>query len=149
MVNKPPSFIIGPQLNPEKRYFDLFAPTVYLKAKSSLVNSTQLEEEKKGQNPEEGMAAYKLLVFQAHKTICCMLLKEDHEFDYQFLEHLYTFLFKHLPPLSIALDNMIGKVLGKDDPIKFFYFNKMNLAIKFSNMLTKEVLNLDLILLLN
>mmetsp|Transcript_20031 Transcript_20031/g.14737 ORF Transcript_20031/g.14737 Transcript_20031/m.14737 type:complete len:114 (-) Transcript_20031:30-371(-) len=49
----------------------------------------------------------------------------------------------------MALDNMISKVMGKDDPIKFFYFNKMNLAIKFSNMLTKEVLNLDLILLLN
>jgi hypothetical protein len=40
-------------------------------------------------------------------------------------------------------------VLGKEDPIRFVYFNQMNLAMKFSNLVTKEVFTPELILLLN
>lgn len=81
--------------------------------------------------------------------MCAILLKPDYVYTYKVLEELTGFLTKHLPPLSNSLDQILNKVMGKDDPIRFLYYNKMNLAIKFSNMLTKDIFNLDLILLLN
>lgn len=78
-----------------------------------------------------------------------LLVKPDYIFSYKVLEKLDSFLQNNLPGLSHQIDSLVSKVLVKEDPIRFFYFNQMNLAIKFSNMLNKEVFNLDLILLLN
>ena len=44
---------------------------------------------------------------------------------------------------------MISKVLGKEDPIRFIYFNQMNLALKFSNLINKDVFTPELILSIN
>ena len=52
-----------------------------------------------------------------------MLFKPDFEFKFKLLESLSLFLYKNLQPLSIALETVVSKVLGKEDPIRFFYYN--------------------------
>ncbi len=54
-----------------------------------------------------------------------------------------------MPAVSDQLDQIISKVLLKEDPIRFLYFNQMNLAIKYSNLITKEIMTPELILLIN
>ncbi len=44
---------------------------------------------------------------------------------------------------------MISKVLAKEDPMRFVYFNQMNLAIKFSNLITKDIFTPELTLTIN
>jgi hypothetical protein len=78
-----------------------------------------------------------------------MLFKHDYHFTYRFLETLNAFLTLHAPPISQQLDMMISKVLGKEDPIRFVYFNQMNLAIKFSNLITKDIFTPELTLTIN
>jgi len=40
-------------------------------------------------------------------------------------------------------------VLVPDDPCKFFYYNEGNMAVKISNLISREVMNLELRLALN
>lgn len=53
--------------------------------------------------------------------------------------------------LSQLLDQQISKPLPAADsePVRFFYFSKMNLALKISNLASKDVLTLDLKHVLN
>jgi hypothetical protein len=37
----------------------------------------------------------------------------------------------------------------KEDPIRFLYYNRLNLALKFSNLMTKDVFTPELILTVN
>jgi len=37
----------------------------------------------------------------------------------------------------------------KEDPIRFLYYNRLNLALKFSNLMTKDVFTPELILTIN
>jgi hypothetical protein len=39
--------------------------------------------------------------------------------------------------------------ISPQDQIRFFYFSKMNLALKISNLTSKEVMTLELKLILN
>ena len=43
----------------------------------------------------------------------------------------------------------VQKVTGPDDPCKFFYYNEGNMAVKVSNIITKDVFNYELKLQLN
>jgi len=89
----------------ELKNLDLFAPRIYIK------------------NPEGELEPFKLLVFQANKTLIPLLFKNDYNFTYEFLDSLTKFLTLHGPPVSSQLDNIISKVLSKEDPIRFIYFN--------------------------
>ena len=60
-----------------------------------------------------------------------------------------THLAKHAPIISQLIDYSVNKALQPDDPCKFFYYNEGNLAVKISNLITKEVLNYELKLALN
>lgn len=98
---------------------------------------------------DEGSEVYQMLVYYSGKTMLVLLFNENYVFNQTFLKSLEQFLPRNIPAISNNLDLVISKVLGKEDPIKFFYFNQMNLALKFSNLITKDVFNLDMILLLN
>lgn len=43
----------------------------------------------------------------------------------------------------------VTKVLQPDDPCKFFYYNEGNMAVKISNLISKDAFNYELILQLN
>ena len=90
-----------------------------------------------------------MIVYSNTKTMIVLLFNIDYVFTYKFLESLTGFLNKNLPSVTSNLESIVTKVLSKDDPIRFFYFNHMNLAMKFSNLVTKEIFTIDLILLLN
>jgi hypothetical protein len=53
--------------------------------------------------------------------------------------------------VSQLLDQIVIKQPAppQQDPVKFFYFSKMNLALKISNLQSKDVLTLELKLILN
>ena len=97
----------------------------------------------------ESIEVYRMMVYYSNKTMIVLLFNHDYNFSYQFLDSVNYFLGRNVPAVASQLDAVISKVLGKEDPIRFFYFNQMNLALKFSNLITKDVFNLDLILLLN
>jgi hypothetical protein len=93
--------------------------------------------------------SYRMLVFQGQKMMITLLFKPDHKFTYGFLEQLNGFLSLHTPAVSQQLDSVITKVLAREDPIRFIYFNGLNLAVKLSNLVTREVFTPELILALN
>ena len=62
---------------------------------------------------------------------------------------LNNFLAMHVPAVSAQLESVVTKVLQKEDPIRFLYYNKMNMAVKFSNLVSKEVFTPELILTVN
>ena len=62
---------------------------------------------------------------------------------------LSNFLGMHVPAVSAQLEGVVSKVLAKEDPIRFMYYNKMNMAVKFSNLVSKEVFTPELILTVN
>lgn len=101
------------------------------------------------------MKPFRMLVFQGHRCLVTLLLNEvedqSHEtrLNYKLLESINSFLSTHLPAVSQQLEAVVSKVLTKEDPIRFLYFNKMNMAVKFSNLVTKEVFTPDLILTVN
>ena len=109
-----------------------FCPVVYFK------------DEKTGENK-----AYRLMVYIGHRTMLALLFDYDFKFDYDFLKKLDTHLAKHAPIISQLIDYSVNKALQPDDPCKFFYYNECNLAVKISNLITKEVLNYELKLALN
>jgi len=46
--------------------------------------------------------------------------------------------------ISQLIDMAVQKVLQPDDPCKFFYYNEGNMAVKVSNLITKEMFNYEL-----
>lgn len=61
-----------------------------------------------------------------------------------------------MPILSQLIDEVLVKsspgqspASPDPDPLRFFYFSRMNLAIKFNNLTTKDMLTVDLRLILN
>ena len=93
--------------------------------------------------------AYKLMVYIGHKTMLALLFDYDYKYEYEFLSRLDAHLAKHAPIISQLIDYSVNKALQPDDPCKFFYYNEGNLAVKISNLITKEVLNYELKLALN
>ena len=55
-----------------------------------------------------------------------------------------------MPILSQLLDQIVAKPTQslQEDPLRFFYFSRMNLAIKLSNLSSKDVFSNDLKLIL-
>jgi len=83
-----------------------------------------------------------------------MLFKIENEsdqfpFTYEFLTNLNSFLSLHVPAVSAQLESVVSKLVIKEDPIRFLYYNRLNLALKFSNMITKDVFTPELILTVN
>jgi hypothetical protein len=109
-----------------------FCPTIYL-----------LDEKTGERKP------YKLMVYIGHKTMLTMLFENDYKFEYDFLSRLDAHLAKHAPIISQLIDFSVNKALQPDDPCKFFYYNEGNLAVKISNLITREALNYELKLTLN
>ena len=72
-----------PTNNPmDLKYCDLFAPRIYVK------------------NAEGELEPFKLLVYQANKSLIPLLFKNDFNFTYEFLDNLTRFLSLHAPPVS-------------------------------------------------
>ena len=109
-----------------------FSPTVYLK------------DELTGE-----LKQYRLMVYIGHKTMLAMLFDGDFVFEYEFLSRLDAHLAKHAPIISQLIDISVNKVLQPDDPCKFFYYNEGNMAVKVSNLITREVFNFELKLALD
>jgi len=93
--------------------------------------------------------AYRLMVYIGHKTMLAMLFDVDFKFDYAFLSKLDAHLAKHAPIISQLIDIAVNKVLQPDDPCKFFYYNQGNLAVKISNLITRDTFNHELKLALD
>ena len=109
-----------------------YCPTVYL------------YDEKTGEKKQ-----YKLMVYIGHKTMLALLFDHDYKFEFDFLKKLDAHLAKHAPIISQLIDFSVTKALQPDDSFKFFYFNEGNLAVKISNLITKEAFNYELKLALN
>jgi hypothetical protein len=88
--------------------------------------------------------AYRLMVYIGHKTMLALLFDVNFQFDYSFLQKLDSHLAKHAPIISQLIDIAVNKVLQPDDPCKFFYYNEGNMAVKVSNLITKEIFNYEL-----
>ena len=125
-------FVIGPHNFSEETSMRNFCPTVYFK------------DEKTGESKP-----YKLMVYIGHKTMLALLFENDFKFEYDMLKKLDAHLAKHAPIIFQLIDHTVNKALQPDDPCKFFYYNEGNLAVKISNLITREVLNYELKLALN
>ena len=89
------------------------------------------------------------MVYIGHKTMIAMLFKQSQTFDYGYLTKLDAHLAKHAPIISQLIDLAVNKVLAPDDPCKFFYYNEGNMAVKVSNLITRDQFNYELKLQLN
>ena len=118
--------------NPSAPQMQNFSPTVYLK------------DELTGE-----IKTYRLMVYIGHKTMLAMLFDSDFAFEYSYLSRLDAHLAKHAPIISQLIDISVNKVLQPDDPCKFFYYNEGNMAVKVSNLITREVFNFELKLALD
>jgi hypothetical protein len=47
------------------------------------------------------------------------------------------------------LEQIVSKALQAEETFRFFLFNHMNVAVKFSNLITREILNIELKLTIN
>lgn len=79
------------------------------------------------------------------------LFKPDFKFTFKFVKQIQAYMSRQVVVLSQLLDQQISKPLPAADsePVRFFYFSKMNLALKISNLASKDVLTLDLKHVLN
>jgi hypothetical protein len=116
----------------EVQIMDVYAPRIYIK-----------------QSIDGSVRPYRMLVYQGHRCLVTMLFKDDHRFTFKSLEAITNFLNLHVPAVSSQLEQVVSKVLTKEDPIRFLYFNRMNMAVKFSNLVSKEVFTPELILTVN
>ena len=80
-----------------------------------------------------------------------LFFKPDFQFTTSFIQNINAHLSRQIPILSQLLDQIVAKpqLSQQEDPLRFFYFSRMNLAIKLSNLASKEVFNVDLKLILN
>ena len=132
-------FIIGPTLKPENidpdqnhssQYFEIFAPKVYLKETAT----TTLKSE------------YRLLVAQFESLTYILLLKSE---EYKMSENSYRDLYQTLHEKSVSIYQSIDAIVEfndsnpiyEEDRVKFYYYNSINLAIKFTPYFDKNVLS--------
>ena len=90
-----------------------------------------------------------MMVYIGHKTMLALFFDEAQDFTYEFLDRLDKHLAKHCPIISQLIDIAANKVIQPDDPCKFFYYNEGNMAVKISNLITREQFNYELKLQLN
>lgn len=130
-------FVIGPhnfteEGGPGNQSMCNYAPIVYFKNE----NTGKVE-------------CFRMMVYIGHKTMISLMFEESQIFDYEFLDKLDQHLAKHCPIISQLIDIAANKVIQPDDPCKFFYYNEGNMAVKISNLITKEIFNYELKLQLN
>ena len=91
-----------------------------------------------------------MFVYLGYKTMIVLLFKPDFDFTHQFLHSINAHLNRQVPILSQLLEQIVNRPqpIQQDDPLRFFYFSRMNLAIKLSNLQSKEVFSGDLKLIL-
>lgn len=132
-------FLIGPQFPPgphkpaDTGFVDVFAPHVYIKNKAGKLQKFQM------------------FVYLGFKTIFVMLLNPEAQLTNSKLRQLHAYLSRQVGVLSQLLDQQVSRPLPSNDEsqVRFFYFSKMNLAIKIEGLLSKEVMSLDLKHILN
>ncbi len=92
-----------------------------------------------------------MFVYLGFKTMLVALFKPDHQFTYSFIRRIQAYMSRQVVVLSQLLDQQISKPLPspESESVRFFYFSKMNLALKISNLISKDVLTLDLKHILN
>lgn len=85
-----------------------------------------------------------------------LFVKNNYRINLKMLNQLNTHLSKQVPILSQLMDEVLVKAspgqstpTPDPDPLRFFYFSRMNLAIKFNNLSSKDMLTVDLRLILN
>ena len=89
------------------------------------------------------------MVYVGHKTLLALLFDSEHVFTHEYLKRLDGHLQKHAPIISQLVDIAVQKTLLPDDPCKFFYYNEGNMAVKVSNLVTKDIFSPTLKLALN
>ena len=114
----------------------MFAPIVYLRSTTD-------------ENDEE-LVPYRMFVYLGYKTMTVLFFKPDIDFTHTFLTNLNAHLSRQVPILSQLLDQIVTRPQPSqnDDPLRFFYFSRMNLAIKLSNLSSRDVFSNDLKLIL-
>ena len=114
-------------------YIDIFAPYVYIT------------------NAEGKLEKFKMFVYLGFKTMLVTLFRPDQQFTCKFIRQLQAYVNRQVIVLSQLLDQQICKPLPapESEPVRFFYFSRMNLALKISNLVSKDVLSLDLKHILN
>lgn len=91
-----------------------------------------------------------MLVFMSLKTMVVLLFPNDHKFTHGLVTKLQTHLSRQVPLLSQLIDAKVARPPpNQEDAIRFFYYSRMNLAIKLSNIVSKEILTIELKLTLN
>jgi len=102
------------------------------------------------QNEETGKTeVFRLMVYLGHKTMIAMLFEQNEVLEYKFLNQLDSHLAKHCPIISQLIDQALLKSVQPDDPCKFFYYNEGNMAVKISNLISRDMFNYELKLQLN
>jgi len=131
-------FIIGPTFTPDNinidentiQYFEIFAPRVYIKE----WQTSNLKTE------------YRLILAKYEKVTYVLLFKGD---SYRMPENTYKSLSQNLYEKAICINRKIDPIVEyndenpvpEEDPVKFFYYNGTNLAIKFTPGLTQHILS--------
>lgn len=134
-------YIIGPTFTPSDNdedentieNFEAFIPKVYIKDKV-LGN---LKEE------------YRMVLLRFEKISFVIFIKED---KYKFSEEVYKNMYEKVEEKCKNMDKKVDPIveyndenpLEPEDKVKFFYYNKMNLAIKYTPALSKKVLTNEL-----
>ena len=112
-------FAIGPSIvRGQEKTFELFAPTIQVRSSE---------------------ARYKMIVFTSNKIVIALFYDEDYTPDFEFFSELHECLSDQTKMLANVLAPNIARVTTQDDAVRFFYFNEMNLAVKFSNKLSKDI----------
>jgi hypothetical protein len=114
---------------------------------SSMKNFTPVVHFKDEQTGKK--ETFRLMVYIGHKTMIAVLFEEKQDFSYDLLNRLDRHLAKHCPVISQLIDLAVSRVLQPDDPCKFFYYNEGNMAVKVSNLITRDIFNYELKLQLN
>jgi hypothetical protein len=128
-------FLLGPIFSKDQKHCDLFAPTIHIK----------------------GEGTFKMLVFHTQKLLVTVLVKEAYQFTYSFLHSLEVAIKEEFAHVAKTLDVQLDTVLkastqqssNSNQQTRYFYANEMNLALKFSGQLNKDIFNQDLKLNIN
>jgi len=130
MINQ---FLIGPHIVPNQPFVEVFAPYVWLKTKDG------------------NLTKFQMFVYLGFKTLFALFLKLETHLTSEKLRDLNAYLSKQVGILSQQLDSQVSRPQAQSDTdqVRFFYFSKMNLAIKIDGLLSKDVLTLDLKHILN
>ena len=92
-----------------------------------------------------------MFVYLGYNTMFVMLLNPETLITNTKHRQLHAYLSRQVGVLSQLLDQQVSRPVlsNNESQVRFFYFSKMNLALKISNLVSKDVLSLDLKHILN